>query len=120
MTYKGTTALMTGASMNQVDVNIGAVVALSHAFVPEGRSTPNSTTPGQTHLRSITERTRSSSCLSMEDFVANPKSIALTLLDGFQFERNRGVLRISNTVEYGRNIMASIDAWKQQQAHLIH
>ena len=55
-----------------------------------------------------------SRCLRPDYFVANPKCVALTALDGFEFKRNGGVLRISNTVEDGRNVMASVDTWDQQ------
>ena len=51
--------------------------------------------------------------------VSNPERITSALLNGFEPERNGSVSRRAHTVEDGRDVVASIDARDNQEAHLI-
>src|SRR5208283_1653002 len=52
--------------------------------------------------------------------VTDPQSTSFALFDGFESERHRFAVRVGDTVEQCRNLVASVDAGEQQQADFIH
>ena len=59
------------------------------------------------------------SCFEPDHLVSNPEHITSALLYGFEPEGNGSLSRRPHTVEDGRNVVASIDARDNQEAHLI-
>jgi hypothetical protein len=59
------------------------------------------------------------SCCGSNHLVSNPERITSALLYGFEPEGNGGVSGRAHTVEDGRDLVASIGARDNQEAHLI-
>src|SRR5271157_2595382 len=58
--------------------------------------------------------------LALRNVVTDPQSTSFALFHGFQLERHRFAVRVVDTVEHCRNVVAAIDAGQQQKTDLIY